>query len=306
MSNQHSTEIKSGILFGLSATLLWGSYPLWYKPLGNIDSWQLLSWRVLFAEIFLVLLLFITSRHKSFFKLLHNVSFKNVAIVSFILGAWWFIYIYGIVTNRVLEVALGYFISPIMSMAVSRIVFKEKISALQYAAMAFAALGVVLMALHSLSWTSIPWIPLSVGFCFSFYAIFKKKVSGDLLVVQSLEILLLLPIAVGILGWVFLQGEGHLFLTNYTVDLLLMATGVITVLPLWWYNIAAKQLPLIMLSFLQFVTPTCNFLLGIFVYHETLDPYKLVVFMFIWVGVAIFMLDAIVKARIKNRLAASK
>src|ERR1700756_1477367 len=146
MSAQANGEMKSGLLFGLSATLLWGSYPLWYKPLASIDSWQLLSWRIVFAEMFLVLLLLVTARHKVLLRTIREVSFSNVVTVAAVLGFWWFIYIYGIVTSRVLEVALGYFISPLMSIAVSRLIFKEKMTTLQYLAVGFAALGVVLMA----------------------------------------------------------------------------------------------------------------------------------------------------------------
>lgn len=302
MTRQDNNEMTSGLLFGLSATLLWGSYPLWYKPLAQIDSWQLLSWRIVFAELFLGLLLIVTARHRVLFKTIREVSFPNVVIVAAVLGFWWFIYIYGIMTNRVLEVALGYFISPLMSIAVSRLVFKEKMSGTQYIAVGFAATGVMLMALRSLSWTSIPWIALLIGFCFSFYGIFKKKVPGDPVVMQTLEIMLLLPFAIGFLAWVFSQGSGHVFLVDQKSDILLLATGIITVLPLWWYSRAAKQLSMVALGFLQFVPPSCNFLLAVFVYREPLDSYKLVVFSLIWIGLSIFMFGSIAKARDTARL----
>jgi chloramphenicol-sensitive protein RarD len=298
MREQGADELRSGLVFGLSATLLWGSYPLWYKPLAAIDSWQLLSWRVVFAELFLVLLLLVTSRVKTLRQVLRDTPVRNIFIVASILGMWWFIYIYGIMTSRVLEVAMGYFISPIMSIAVSHLVFGEKMSKAQRAAVGLAGLGVALMAMRSFSWTSFPWIALSIGFCFSFYGIFKKRVPGDPVVMQTLEIMVLLPLAAAFLFWAFSAGHGHLFLVDYGTDALLLATGVITVFPLWWYSRAAKQLPMMVLGFLQFVPPSCNFLLATLVYKEPLDTYKLCVFGLIWIGLGIFMFDTVNKTRV--------
>lgn len=303
LGTQDHNEIKSGLLFGLSATLLWGSYPLWYKPLAKIDAWQLLSWRIVFAELFLALILFVTARHKVLRETIHAISWRNITVMAAVLGFWWFIYIYGILTNRVLEVALGYFISPLMSIAVSRLIFKEQMTRTQSLAVGFATVGVFLMALRSLSWTSIPWIALLIGSCFSFYGIFKKKVSGDPVITQTLEILLLVPFALGFLGWAHSGASLHVFLIDQKTDLLLLATGVITVLPLWWYSRAAKQLPMVILGFLQFIPPSCNFLLGAFVYREPLDSYKLMVFALIWTGLAIFMYGSISKSREAERLA---
>ncbi len=297
MASRDANEATSGLLYGLAATFLWGSYPLWYKPLAHVDPWQLLSWRITFAELFLALLVLVTGRYKTLVTIIRNVSLKNVVIVATVLGFWWFIYIYGVLTNRVLQVALGYFISPLMSIAVSRLIFKEKMTTTQYVAIGFAAVGVALMALRSLTWTSVPWIALTIGFCFSFYGIFKKKVPGDPVVMQTLEIMLLLPFAGCFLGWSYMHGRGHAFLMDSHADLLLVATGIITVLPLWWYSRAAKQLPMIVLGFLQFVPPSCNFLLAIFVYKEPMDSYKLLVFSLIWVGLLVFMLGAMAKTR---------
>jgi len=301
MSDSNNDDVRSGLMFGLSATLLWGSYPLWYKPLASIDSWQLLSWRVVFAELFLVMLVLVTSRTQLLVKAVRETPFRNIFVVAFILGVWWFLYIYGIMTNRVLEVAMGYFISPIMSIAVSNLVFGEKMSKAQRAAVGLAGIGVALMAMRTLSWTTIPWIAVSIGFCFSFYGLFKKRAPGDPVVMQTLEIMILLPLAAACLYWAFGAGDGHRFLVEYRVDALLVATGVITVFPLWWYSRAAKQLPMMALGFLQFVPPSCNFLLAIFMYRESLDGYKLGVFGLIWAGLAIFMFDTVNKSRASSR-----
>jgi chloramphenicol-sensitive protein RarD len=300
-------ETKCGLAFGLSATLLWGSYPLWYKPLAALGSYQLLSWRILFAELFLIGLIFASGRFRVFRNTLSTIKFSNVLTVAIVLGIWWLLYIYGIVSGRVLEVAFGYFLSPIMSMVVSRLVFKEKMSELQKLAIVLAVTGVTLMAFQLLSLRSFPWIAIVIGFCYSFYGIFKKRVPGDPIVVQSMEIGIMVPFAALFLSIAGMNGEGHTFLQAPGMDLLLLATGLITVLPLWWYSRAAKQLPMMTLSFLQFVPPTCNFLLATLVYHETVSPLKIAAFMLIWAALAVFSWDTIraTKKTVAKRLRAA-
>ena len=290
-------EVPGGLAYGLGATLLWGSYPLWYKPLASLSSYHLLSWRIVFAELCLIALIVTTNRLGVLRATLKTIRLASVVTVAVVLGLWWLMYIYGIMNGRVLEVAFGYFLSPIMSMVVSRVMFREQLNASQKFAFALACGGVVLMAFELLSLQSFPWIALIIGFCYSFYGIFKKKVPGDPLVVQSLEILMMMPFAAIFLLLAHGQGESHVFLQSTRTDLLLMATGLITVLPLWWYSRAAKQLPMMTLSFLQFVPPTCNFLLAALVYQELVSPLKMGAFILIWSALVIFTWDSIQKQR---------
>lgn len=301
-----NNEATSGLMFGLGATLLWGSYPLWYKPLAQLSSYHLLSWRIVFAEICLIALIVLTGRLSIFRSTLKSIRLINVITVSVVLGIWWLLYIFGIMTGRVLEVAFGYFLSPIMSMVVSRFIFNEAMSKFQITAVMLALCGVVMMSFELLSFQSFPWIAIIIGFCYSFYGLFKKKVPGDPIVVQSLEIFLMLPFALLFLIMANSQGEGHVFFQSGRVDLLLIATGLITVLPLWWYSRAAKQLPMMTLSFLQFVPPTCNFLLAVFVYNEEVTSLKLSAFVFIWCALSVFTWDSIQKQRVPALLAGAK
>lgn len=295
MNQRH--DLTSGLAFGLGATLLWGSYPLWYKPLASLSAYHLLAWRILFAELFLVGLILLTGRLGTLRQTLASIRYSQVLMVAAVMTLWWLLYIYGIVTGRVLEVAFGYFLSPIMSMVVSRFLFKEPMSTRQLLAFGLALLGVAVMAMQLLSWQSFPWIAVVIGFCYSFYGIFKKKVPGDPIVVQSLEIGIMLPFAAAFVLIAHAQGEGHVFMQSATQDILLMATGLITVLPLWWYSRAAKLLPMMTLSFLQFVPPTCNFLLATFVYQEVVSPLKMSAFMLIWAALALFTWDSFSKAK---------
>lgn len=293
----NKNDVSNGLAFGLGATLLWGSYPLWYKPLASLSSYHLLFWRIVFAELFLVGLIVATGRLGILRNTLSSIKLGNVLTISIVLGLWWLLYIYGIVSGRVLEVAFGYFLSPIMSMVVSRLIFKESMSTRQMIAVVLATIGVGIMAFQLLSLHSFPWVAIIIGFCYSFYGIFKKKVAGDPIVVQSLEIGIMLPFAGAFLAIAQIHGEGHVFGQSGTKDALLIATGLITVLPLWWYSRAAKLLPFMTLSFLQFVPPTCNFLLAALFYHETVSPLKMTAFMFIWAALAVFTMDSIRKQK---------
>ena len=139
-------DVTSGLVYGLGATLLWGSYPLWYKPLSQLNAYHLLSWRIVFAEVCLLALILLTGRLGLVKTTLQTIRFRHVLTVAVVLSLWWLLYIYGIMSGRVLEVAFGYFLSPIMSMVVSRLIFKERLSSLQLAAFSLAVAGVLLMA----------------------------------------------------------------------------------------------------------------------------------------------------------------
>ena len=290
---QNTLDIKKGIIYGILASLLWGSYPLWYKPLQALSAYDLLSWRVIFAEICVILFIIFSGRASQVKEVVKRTKPKYILIVSAILGVWWWLYIYGIMTNRILEVAFGYFLSPIMSMAVSRFIFKEATTKWQKVAIFTAISGVVLMALYSLNLHSFPWIAITIGFCYSFYGIFKKQVSGDSLIVQAMEIGVLLPFAILFTAYTYFMGNGHVFLQNINTDILIVCTGIITVLPLLWYSRAAKNLTVIALSFIQFIPPTCNFLLAYFIYGELVQPLKFYAFCLIWAALAIFMWNLI-------------
>lgn len=289
------TDILRGLGFGILATLLWGSYPLWYKPLRSINAWELLSWRIVFSESFLVFFLIVTLRYKKISSVLNLVVLRKIGFLSLILGFWWYVYIYGMLNNRILEVSIGYFVSPIISILISRLFFKEKITLYQSIAVLLAIMGVGLMLLRNLGVHNIPWIALSIGCCFSFYGIFKKQVPGDPLVTQTLEILFITPFAIAFLFWLFIHGQVYTFKHSTITNLLLVSTGIITILPLWWYSIAAQALPLKTLSFLQFIPPTCNFLLGILIYQEPFDTHSLTTFILIWIGVIIYTIDSMLK-----------
>jgi chloramphenicol-sensitive protein RarD len=291
MINKNNTNL-SGSLYGIFATLLWGSYPLWYKPLEAIGSWELLAWRVVWSQLLLFVIVLIIKRNK-IKPFLRQVVWKNIIIMAVILAVWWFIYIYGILSNRILEVSLGYFLSPIMSILVSQIVFKEKTNRIQKISIFLSICSVVIMIFALLDDFAFPWIAITIGFCFCFYGIFKKSVKGDIIITQSFEMLFLLPFAVIFLFWLQTSNIASVNWSSLSQVLLLISTGIISVFPFWWYNIAAKKLTVLSLSFLQFIPPSFSFLLGVFVYQESLGLYKIISFSLIWIAILLLIYNSI-------------
>jgi chloramphenicol-sensitive protein RarD len=287
----------NGVIFGLGATLLWGSYPLWYKPLSHLDSYQLLAWRIIFAEAFLVVFILATRKLDAIVETVKTTRISDVFVIALVLGLWWLMYIYGVMSNRVLEVAFGYFLSPIVSMAFSRVVFREPWNFYQKAAFFCALCGVLVMAVHLLALRTFPWIAITIGLCYAFYGIFKKRIPGDPLLVQGLEIGLLLPLGISYLSFLEIDSARHIWGDAIQVDILLCSTGIITVLPLWWYSKAAKELSVKTLGFMQFVPPTCNFLLAIFIFHEAVTSSKIFSFVLIWIALAIYTANSMLASR---------
>lgn len=295
MNNQDNNFI--GVIYGLLATLLWGSYPLWYKPLSAVGAWELFAWRIIWAQFFLLIIVFIIKRN-NFLIFLKSFNFFNAIIVAIILAFWWFLYIYGVLNDRILEVALGYFLSPIISICLSKLIFKERTNKLQNTAIFLAVCSIFIMIMGFVGYlSSFPWVAITLGFAFSLYGVFKKLVKTDLnqFNAQTFEILFLMPIAILILTYTSINSKIAIYWLNNFEILLLILTGLITVLPLWWYSIAAKKISALSLSFLQFITPSANFLLGIFVYKETLELYKLSSFILIWIAIIILIYNSVIQ-----------
>ncbi|WP_103327862.1 EamA family transporter RarD [Bacteroidetes bacterium endosymbiont of Geopemphigus sp.] len=287
MHNLKLRDLKKGVLLGVIANLIWSFSTLLYKQLSEINAYHVVSWRIISSEVLLLLIIIITNRIKTIYDSLKRVSFVNVSLISLLFAIWWLVHIYGVLSGKLLEVSFGYFISPLMSMLASGIIFKEKLSNRQKVAISVATFGV---ALQSLNFESVPWIAIIIGACYSIYGILKKKNTGDAIVMQALEISFLLPFALTFL--ILSPGEnvGHVFFESTKKDIFLISTGLVTVLPLWCYSIAAKKLPMIWLGFIQFIPPICNFLLAVFIYSEPVTTIKMISFVLIWISlITIFL-----------------
>lgn len=292
-------KTPNGALYALMATLLWGSYPLWYYPLKGVSSLDVLGVRVIGSLFFVCI----------FLVLAKNASFSNVKSLlmdnkaRFVLGCsaavsavWWLTYIYGVTHELVLEASLGYYISPIFSILFGFLVFRERPSYVQWVCIALTTFAIVNLV-HG--YGEVPWVAIIIGFCFSLYAAIRKGTSIKPLPGLAVECVFLFPFAV--VYFIYMGAINNTPLSEVSAGsqwFVLIAVGLISVLPLWWYTIAAQSLKMIALSFFQFVPPTCNFIFAVFVFGEPFTGHHMLTFGLITLAVTIYILD---KSGILNR-----
>jgi chloramphenicol-sensitive protein RarD len=202
----------------------------------------------------------------------------------------WGTFIWAVARGRILDASLGYFIIPLISVGLGMLVLGERLRRLQWIAIAAAAIGVAIRTWYA---GGLPWISIVVAVSFGLYGLIRKVARVDSLVGSTLETALLVPVAAGYLAIVALRGGGQLGHASTATQLLLLSTGAITAVPLLLFNSAARRLPLSTLGFLQYLGPTCQFVLAIAVYGEPFAAGQLIAFGLIWLGLAVFSLDLV-------------
>jgi chloramphenicol-sensitive protein RarD len=201
----------------------------------------------------------------------------------------WFTFVYGIETARVLQVSLGYFITPLVSVMLGLVFLRERLRPLQWLAVALAAGGVAYMGTRA---GEMPWISLVLAVSFGLYGLLRKTVEVEALPGTASETLILVVPSLAGIAWLESTGHGHYLAVDGKTTLLLSMTGVISALPLWWFANAARRLTLTSIGFLQYLAPSLHFALAVFAFGEAFTPAHGWTFACIWAGVGVFGLDA--------------
>lgn len=286
-------NIRNGILYAAVAYLIWGLFPIYWKNLQGVGADEILASRVLWSFVFMAIILTFTRKWKLFYQTL--LSFKKnkkqglmLFIASILVSCNWFIYIWAVNANKIIETSLGYYINPLVSVLLGIIVLKEKLSKIQYVSVALAGIGVFII---TFSHGAFPWVAISLALTFGLYGLAKKLIKIDSEIGLTLETMFITPFALLYLGYLFIKGD-HAFLNvSASLDVLLMTSGVLTVIPLLFFAKGAQRIPLSMLGFIQYLTPTLTLILGVFVYHEPFTSSHLLSFMFIWLALTIYSLS---------------
>ena len=283
---------QSGVLYAVLAYTAWGLLPVYWKFFGQIPAIEVLSHRILWSMVFLIGLLVWQRRSSEFWQVWRfkrKVSF--LLVTALLLTFNWGLYIYGVNTQRVVETSLGYFINPLANVLLGFVVLHERLHWGQQFAVLLASLGVV-----NFIWQlgTVPWIALGLAFSFAFYGLVRKVVPVSPMVGLAVETLLAMPVALAFIGYQTATGTGHFF-ANLWLMLLLMGAGIVTSIPLLWFNNAAKRLRLSTLWFLQYIAPSLQLLLGIFLYHESFSRTHAVTFGLIWLALLIYSTTSFVK-----------
>lgn len=270
------TIMFHGSLFALLAYGSWGVFPLFWRELTHLNPGEIIAQRIVWACVFFFLLTYWKEQLAITWRLLRTWSELKMALVTAVLiSINWFLFIYGVHAERVVEVSLGYFITPLMNVLMGALLLKEVIPTIRWISIGVAALGVLILTLQS---GGLPWIALSLALSFSSYGYFRKKNPLPVLPVSTVETAALFFPCLFALFWFRSQGS----LLEGTDFFLLPLSGIITALPLLWFAEAARRLPLNILALFQFLAPSLHFLIGVFIFREGFDWHQAKAFGLIW------------------------
>ncbi|MFN0253085.1 MAG: EamA family transporter RarD [Kofleriaceae bacterium] len=278
------SERQRGLVYGVLAYGLWGFAPVFWKQLAHVDAPELLAHRAVWGLGTFALLVAIAGQGAALSRALRDRRLVGLMFVSgALLALNWGIFVWAAIRGHLLEASLGYFINPLISVAIGTIFLRERLTRLQWIAIALAAIGVGI-----LTWRAgrVPYISLLLASTFGVYGTIRKLAKADALVGSAIETALMVPFAIAYLVYDSAHGVlGHGSVADHS---LVISTGVVTAIPLVLFTSAARRLPLSTVGFLQYLAPTGQFLLAVLVYDEPLASEKLVAFVFIWTALVAF------------------
>src|SRR5579883_2641397 len=293
---------RIGFLYAFGAFGAWGVVlPLYMKALEGVPVLEILAHRVLWAALVTVALIAALGQLGEARRALTRRSIALLMVSAALVTANWVTYIFAVTSDHIIETSLGYFMNPLVSVALGMAVLGERLRPLQLAACLIGALGVVILTTAS---SGVPWIALTLAFSFGCYGLVRKVVAVESLIGVAFEAAILAPLALGYLLWLAHEGRGSFGIAAPGLDLLLMGSGLATALPLVWFAAAARKLPLTTIGLLQFSSPSATFLLGILVYDEPFSMAEAITFACVWAALGLYTADALLRQRRAGALAA--
>ncbi|MEM5276493.1 EamA family transporter RarD [Cupriavidus taiwanensis] len=283
--------MQLGILYALLAYLIWGLLPLYIKSLPGIAPMEILLHRMVWSLVFLGLIL----AWRRQWAWLGQVVRDRRLLLSFaasaaLLCANWFLYIWAVSANRVIDASLGYFINPLFSVLLGVVFLHERLRRMQWLAIAVAAAGVAWLTVAA---GQLPWIALGLAASFGGYGLLRKTGALGALEGLSLETLLLFPLAAAALGWLFATGQDSFTHAAPGTQWLLLLAGPVTAVPLLFFAAGARRIPLSLLGLLQYTGPTLQLLLGVWLWHEPFPAQKQVGYALIWLSLALYAAEGL-------------
>jgi chloramphenicol-sensitive protein RarD len=283
-------ESLSGVMCAASAFLIWGLSPMYWKVLRQIPALEIIMHRVIWSFLFLIILLVFLRYGNEFTASLKKPrTFAILIPTTILLGCNWFIYIWAVNNDHVLQASLGYFINPLINILLGMIFLRERLRRLQTVSLILAFASVLYLTFQ---YGEFPWIALSLAFAFGFYGLIRKVAPISALVGLSVEMLLLSGPALGYILFLYIRGVGAIFHISVRIDLFLVGTAFLTAFPLLLFTLGTKRLHLSTVGFLQYIAPTSMFLLGVFLYNEPLSSAQIFAFVLIWIALFIYSVDA--------------
>ncbi len=290
--------MNRGMAYAALAYVAWGLFPLYFRHIAGVGALEIVLHRVAWSLVFLVALLLGLRRWSWLAPLRHRPAVLGASCVSaLLLSCNWLIYVWAVMNGRVIDASLGYFINPLVNVLLGFFVLRERPRSGQWAAVALAAGGVLWLAALG---PQTPWVGLAIAASFGLYGLMRKTAALGAIEGLTLETLFLAPVAVAILGWWTWQGSGGLARHGGTTLAWLIGVGPLTAVPLLLFAAGARRIPLATLGLLQYVSPSLQLLLGVWLFGEPLAGNRLVGFVMIWIALAFYSLESWKHARARR------
>ena len=285
---------KSGLIFGVSAYVLWGLFPLYWPLLEPAGAFEIVGHRAVWSLVFCVIALTLTKAIKPAIATMKRPRvFIKLFAATALISINWIVYIWATNNGHVVEASLGYYINPIIIIAIGVLLLKEKMRKLQWASVSIAAFGVLVL---TIDYGRLPWIALALALSWGTYGFIKKQLGLGALEGLGIETAISAPFYLAYLAWIGSQGDGH-FTYQPGLTLLLIGSGVVTAIPLLLFNGAGNRLPYTIIGLLQFITPTLQFSIGVWVRHEEMSQARWAGFLIIWTALVVLATDLVRSSR---------
>lgn len=283
--------MRKGVLAALTAYTLWGFFPIYWKTIKVVPAYEILCHRIIWSLLFLITLLLLTKR----WKWLKPLSLKPKLILpfvgsGFILASNWLIYIWAVNSGFIVESSLGYFINPLVNVLLGVIFLKERLRGVQWLSISIAGAGVLYL---TFLYGQFPWIALALASSFGFYGLLRKTASLSSLEGLSLEMSILFLPALLFVFYLESQGIGSFLEGSVIVKTLLPVSGLVTSIPLLFFAFGARNVTLTTLGLLQYVAPSLQLMVGVFIYQESFPKVRMIGFLFIWIALLIYSAEGI-------------
>jgi len=301
MSHANAGLDRRGLLIAIGSFLLWGVMPLWWHMLKDVLSLQIVLHRIAWSAVIVgAYLTWKQGRGWLRVALAKPRVWWMLALSGLLIGFNWGLYIWAVNAGHVVESSLGYFINPLLNVLLGVVLLRERLGRVQWVSVAIATVGVAWLTLR---FGQLPWIALALAASFALYGLIRKVASVESIPGLGVEGAYLLLPAVALLAWSALHGQGGFFVPQSAggygawTSVLLIVSGALTALPLVGFAYAVRRVPLSVVGLLQYVAPTMQFLIGVFVFHEAFDRDRAIGFACIWIALAIFAIDGLLRAR---------
>ena len=283
--------MNSGVLYAALAYTCWGLFPAFFKQLGHVNALEVVMHRMVWSLVFLMIVLAVLRR----WVWLREVARQPRVLAAFVLSALllsanWSVYVWAVQNAHVVDASLGYFILPLVNVGFGFVFLKERPRPVQWLAVAVAAAGVVWLTLQA---GRLPWIALVLATSFGIYGLLRKVAPLGALEGLTLETLLLAPFAVGMLAWWAWHGQGALAQSSASTLGWLLLGGPLTAIPLLLFAAGARRIPMATLGILQYISPSLQMLLGVWLYGEAFDPARALGFYLIWLALVVYSVDGL-------------